>query len=65
MKVCSETCFIDTERLWQEGDGGPAVEYALMLGLIFAVIVGTVELLGINVLSLFTDYNDKYNAAVQ
>jgi pilus assembly protein Flp/PilA len=45
---CFRSCPLrDNER------GATAVEYSLMAGLIAAVIVGAVTVLGVNVLSLF------------
>lgn len=41
--------------LRQDDDGATAVEYALMLGLIFVVIVPAVTLLGARVVELFAD----------
>jgi len=42
--------------------GATAVEYSLILALIAAVIIGTVETLGISVFGLFSDYINVYDS---
>lgn len=45
------------KRLWKEEDGPTAVEYALMLALIAAVIIGVVTLLGQSASEKFGEVN--------
>ena len=40
-------------RLWKEEDGATAVEYGIMVALIAAIIVTTVDLVGQDVLNAF------------
>jgi pilus assembly protein Flp/PilA len=49
------------DRLRSEDRGATAVEYGLMVGLIAAVIVGTVALLGGTLDGLFVEVNDAIN----
>jgi len=51
------------ERLQREEKGATAVEYGLMVGLIAAVIVGTVLLLGGQLDDLFTKVTDAITKA--
>jgi pilus assembly protein Flp/PilA len=51
------------ERLQREEKGATAVEYGLMVGLIAAVIVGTVLILGGQLDDLFTKVTDAITKA--
>jgi pilus assembly protein Flp/PilA len=51
------------DRLQREEKGATAVEYGLMVGLIAAVIVGTVLLLGGQLDDLFTKVTDAITKA--
>lgn len=46
-------------RLVVEDEGATAVEYGLLVGLIAAIIIGTVALLGGNINQAFVDINSK------
>ncbi len=46
-------------RLVTEDEGATAVEYGLLVGLIAAIIIGTVALLGGNINQAFVDVNGR------
>lgn len=46
-------------RLVTEDEGATAVEYGLLVGLIAAIIIGTVALLGGNINQAFVDINSR------
>lgn len=46
-------------RLVAEDEGATAVEYGLLVGLIAAIIIGTVALLGGNINQAFVDINSR------
>lgn len=47
------------KEFFRSEDGPTATEYAVMLALIIAVVIGTVTLLGQKVDAVFTDVNAK------
>jgi len=47
------------QKFFQQEEGATAVEYGLMVALIAVVIIGAVQLLGINLSSKFSDVADK------
>jgi pilus assembly protein Flp/PilA len=49
------------KRFIQEEEGATAVEYAIMVALIAAVIVGAVTMIGTNVNATFSDVANKVN----
>jgi pilus assembly protein Flp/PilA len=53
----------DVRAHLEEHRGATAVEYALMLALIAAVIIGAVTLLGQKTSSGFGDFNSNFSAA--
>ncbi|MGZ4126342.1 MAG: Flp family type IVb pilin [Actinomycetota bacterium] len=55
--------FADVRERLARDRGATAVEYALMLALIAAVIIGAVTLLGNKTSSAFGNYNSNFSAA--
>ena len=41
-------------RLWEEEDGQDVAEYAVMLAVILAVVVGTIRMIGSNANNVFS-----------
>ena len=59
----AQVWFADFKMRAREEGGATAVEYALMVALIAAVIIGAVTLLGTNSRDKFQDVADKIGAA--
>jgi len=47
------------KKLWTEEDGPTAVEYAIMLALIIAAVVGTVTAVGVNTNAFYDNAGQK------
>jgi pilus assembly protein Flp/PilA len=53
------------KKMWSDDDGQGMVEYGLIIGLIVAVVVGAVALLGPSINSLFNAAGNKASTAIQ
>jgi pilus assembly protein Flp/PilA len=51
------------QKFFREEEGATAVEYGLMVALIAVVIIGAVQLLGINLSSKFSTVGNKVSTA--
>jgi Flp pilus assembly pilin Flp len=46
-------------NLWNDECGQDIVEYAVMVGIILVLVVGTIRLIGVNVNSVFSSVNSS------